>query len=164
MNLIPWKNKQSDEPSRGGTLAALRTDVDRLFDTFFREPLGNLEWPFGDSGRWSPAVDVAETDQEVTVRAEVPGIEPGQLDVTLTGRQLVLSGEKKESFEKSGKDFRQVESRYGSFRRTIPLPETIDPDKVSAEFAHGVLTIRVPKSPVAPPKQIQVQVGGNRDS
>jgi len=158
MSLIPWKNKQMQERTRTGALASLRDDVDRLLDTFLREPLGSLDWPFGDSGRWSPAVDVAESDKEVTVRAEVPGIDPKDLDVTLTGRHLVLSGEKKESIEKSGKDFRHTESRYGSFRRSIPLPDTIDPEKVTAEFTHGVLTIRIQKSPAQEPKQIKVEV------
>ena len=79
--------------------------MDRLFDSFFREPLGALDWPLWGSGKWSPAIDVAENDKELTVRAELPGIDPKDLDVTVTGNQLVLSGEKKESSEHEGEGF-----------------------------------------------------------
>ena len=93
--------------------------MERLFDSFFREPLAAMDWPRWGSDKWSPAVDLAENDKELTVRAELPGIDPKDLDVTVTGNQLVLSGEKKESSEHKEKDFYHSETRYGSFRRTV---------------------------------------------
>ena len=80
-------------------MVSLRSEMDRLFDSFLREPFGAMDWPHWGAGKWSPAVDVAEDDKEVTVRAELPGIDPKDLDVTVVGNQLILSGEKRESSE-----------------------------------------------------------------
>jgi len=159
MSLIPWRGK-SKEPVRAETppLAALRSEIDRLFDSFVRDPFGALDWAFPHGRGWTPAVDVAENDAEFTVRAEIPGIDPNELEVNITGNQLVLAGEKKESSEKKGKDYYQSESRYGSFRRAIPLPQSVDPEKVEAEYAQGVLTIHLKKIQESPPKKVEVRV------
>jgi HSP20 family protein len=160
MALIPWRNKQQNEPVRAevSPLSNLRGEIDRLFDSFLREPWRALEWPLAGGRGWTPTVDVSESDAEFTVRAEIPGIDPKELDVHITGSQLVLSGEKKESSEKKGKDFYQAESNYGSFRREIPLPQSVDAEKVQAECAHGVLTIHLPKVQSATPKRIDIEV------
>ena len=158
MNPIPWRGKQREGERAESPLVTLRSEMDRLFDTFLREPLGTIDWPFVGQGRWSPAVDVAESDEEVVVRAEMPGIDPKDLDVSVSGRQLVLSGEKKESTENEGKDFYHSESRYGSFRRLVQLPEGVDTKNVDAQYANGVLTLRLKKTPAAVPKRIEVKV------
>jgi HSP20 family protein len=157
MGLIPWRSKRRESGPAETPLATLRSEIDRLFDSFVREPLGTLEWPFGSGRGWSPAVDVAEDEKEFTVRAEVPGLAPEEIEVTISGNQLVLAGEKKESTEKKGKDFYQTESRFGAFHRSIPLPQTVDPEKVQAEYANGVLTIHLEKSPSALAKRIDVK-------
>jgi HSP20 family protein len=96
MSLIPWRSKRRESgPEESSPLATLREEMDRLFDAFVREPLGTIDWPFGGHGRWSPTVDIAESDEEVTVRAEIPGIDPESLDVSISGNQLVLAGEKR---------------------------------------------------------------------
>ena len=158
MNLIPWRNKPL-ESGRGelSPLMGLRNEMDRLFESFFREPFAALDWPLWGTGKWSPAIDVAESDKELTVRAELPGIDPKDLDVSVTGNQLVLSGEKKESSEHDGKDFYHSETRYGSFRRTIPLPEGIDTENVDAQYANGVLTLHLKKTAPAATKRIEVK-------
>jgi HSP20 family protein len=159
MSLIPWRNKSKElVRPEAPPLATLRAEIDRLFDAVTRDPLGALDWAFAGSREWSPAVDVAESDSEFTVRAEIPGIDPKELDVNITGDQLVLAGEKKESSEKKGKDFYQSESRFGSFRRSIPLPQSVDPEKVEAEYANGVLTIHLKKIQATPPKRVEVKV------
>jgi HSP20 family protein len=159
MGLIPWREKQREGgAAETSPLAALRGEIDRLFDSFVREPFGRVEWPFGGERGWSPAIDVAEDDEEFTVRAEVPGLAPEDLDVTVSANSLVLAGEKKESTEKEGKDFYHTESRYGSFHRSIPLPQTVDPEKVEAEYSNGVLEVRLKKSPSAVAKRIEVNV------
>jgi len=159
MALIPWRNKQK-ETSRGelSPLTALRSEMDRLFDAFFREPWGGIDWPFGAGRAWTPAVDVAETEDEVTVRAELPGMDPKELNISLTENQLVLAGEKKEWAERKAKDFYQAETRFGSFRRSIPLPAAVDAEKVEADYANGVVTIRLKKTRRTPPKRIEVKV------
>jgi HSP20 family protein len=93
----------------------------------------------------------------LTIRAEVPGVDPKELDISVTGNQLVLSGEKKESCEKKEGGFFHGESRYGSFRRTIPLPEGLDTEHVDAQFAHGVVTLKFPKT-VTASKRIEIKV------
>ena len=87
----------------------------------------------------------------------LPGIDPKELDVTVTGNQLVLSGEKKESSEHDEKDFYRSETRYGSFRRTVPLPEGVDTENVDAQYANGVLTLRLKKIAPAAAKRIEVK-------
>ncbi|MCE5267602.1 MAG: Hsp20/alpha crystallin family protein [Planctomycetaceae bacterium] len=158
MNLIPWRNKRESEGGELSPMVALRNEVDRLFDSFVREPFGSLEWPSWGGGQWSPAVDVTENDKEVTVCAELPGIEPKDIEVSVVGNQLILSGEKKESTETKSKGVYQSETRYGSFRRTIPLPDGVDTEKVDARYTNGVLTLRLPKTPQAASKRIEVKV------
>jgi HSP20 family protein len=160
MSLIPWRNKLCEGERTESPLVALRSEMDRLFDTFLREPLGAIDWPLVGQGRWSPTIDVAETDEEVTVRAELPGMDPKDLDVSISGNQLVLSGEKKESSEDKGKDYYHSESRYGSFRRAVRLPEGTDAEHVDAQYANGVLTLHLKKTPSAVPKRIEVKVKG----
>jgi HSP20 family protein len=139
-------------------LASFRNEMDRLFDTFLREPFGAMDWPQWGAGKWSPAIDIAEDEKELTVRAELPGIDPKDLDVTVVNNQLVLSGEKRESSETKEKGVYHSETRYGSFRRTLPLPEGVDTEHVDAQYANGVLTLRLPKTAPAAQKRIEVKV------
>ena len=157
MTPIPWKTKEHEgDGGQLSPLSTLRTEMERLFDSFMRDPKAVWEWPFSQRP-FEPAVDVAESDQEVTVRAEVPGIKPEEITVTVSGNQLVLVGEKKEESEDKGKGYHRVESRYGSFRRSIPLPEVLDQNQVEAEYANGVLTVHLKKSPAMAPKKIEVK-------
>jgi HSP20 family protein len=155
MALIPWRNKGRD----GGALAPLsdlRHEIDRMFDAFTRDPWGSLS-EFGGSKAWFPAIDVAENDREVIVRAEVPGIDPKELDITVTSDRLTLSGEKKETTERKDKDFYQSETRYGSFSRSVDLPSGVDTEHVTAEHTNGVVTIKLKKTAAAATKKIQVK-------
>src|SRR5437660_412181 len=98
MSLIPWKGKNREN---GGTqalapLSEFRSEMDRLFDSFFRDPSGAMSELSGNLSAWSPSLDVAETDDEVTVRAENPGADPKDIDISVEGSRLVISGEKKE--------------------------------------------------------------------
>jgi len=160
MNLIPWKKKQLEsESTESSPLAALRNEVDRLFESYLREPIGAIDWPWGGA-KWTPAVDVAENDKEVTIRAEIPGIDPDDLEVTVTGNQLILSGEKRESTESREQGYYHSESRYGTFRRSLPLPEGVDTENVDAQYANGVLTIRLKKTGAAEAKRIEIKTQG----
>jgi HSP20 family protein len=161
MSLIPWRNKRREsDQGEASPLVTLRNEMDRLWDSFMREPLGALDWPFGGRGKWTPAIDVGENDEEIVVRAELPGMDPKDLEITITGNQLVLGGEKKEATESKGKDFYHNESRYGSFRRTIPLPDGVDSENAAAQYANGVLTLRLKKTRPTPAKRVEVQVKG----
>src|SRR5262245_15001317 len=158
MSLVPWKSKSAETPEgRSSPIAEFRSEVNRLFDSFLREPFGALSESVASWGRWSPALDVSESDTEVTVRAEVPGIDPKDLDITVTADRLTVSGEKKETIEKRDRDVSHRESRYGSFSRTVPLPTSVDPQHVTAEYSHGVLKVTLKKTPSAKAKKIQVK-------
>ncbi|MCC7086282.1 MAG: Hsp20/alpha crystallin family protein [Pirellulales bacterium] len=158
MALIPWKNKTDRSPDGGlSSMTEFRTEMNRLFDTFFREPLGSIGESFSSLGRWAPTLDVAENDRTVIVRAELPGVDPKDLDITVTGDRLTISGEKKETSERKEKDYFHRESRYGSFSRTVELPAGIDPQQVSADYDNGVLTITLQKSPGAVAKKVPVK-------
>jgi HSP20 family protein len=123
----------------------LRDEMDTLFDDFSRgfdiEP---FEGRYGRS--FSPHIDVSETDKEIKVSAELPGMDDKDIEVNLNKDSLTIQGEKKEEKEDKGKDYYHVERSYGSFSRTIPLPDEIESDKAEANFKKGVLTVKIPKS------------------
>jgi len=160
MNLIPWRGKRCEDGreslSGGAPLAQFRNEIDRLFDRFF-EPAGFFGEGFGSLGAWMPSMDVTESDTEVIVRAEVPGVDPKELDITVSDRLLTLSGEKKEITEKKDESFWRSERRFGSFKRSIQLPAPVDAEKVSAEHRNGVVLIKLKKERNAVPKRIPVQ-------
>lgn len=141
--LIPWTGIKD--------LDRFRTEMDRLFDRFF-------EWrPFERGGEWMPLVDLSETDNEVLVRAEVPGMDAKDIDITLNGRVLTIRGEKKSEHEEKGENFHRMERSYGAFSRSFQLPVDVDPDKVKASYEKGVLTIQLPKTEAQSVKRIEVK-------
>lgn len=153
MNLTRWNPM---DPLNGG-LARLRDEMERTFQRFFAEPAAIIEPKLLRSEGWIPPLDVSETDNEVTIRAEVPGIPAKDLNISVSGNRLTISGTKQEQEEKKGENFYRCERRFGSFQRLIDLPETVDPDKVSAESDNGVVTIHVAKRPGAKPRQVEVK-------
>jgi HSP20 family protein len=156
MSLIPWKIRQHDAPAREQSLSrGFQNEMDRLFDSFFHD----VSWPISQwtAGGWSPAVDLQETDKELLVRAEIPGVTADDLEVSISGNTLVISGEKKESQEKREKGFIYQERHFGSFRRQVPLPVPVDPSGVRAEYKDGVLHLTLKKSTEALPKKIPIR-------
>jgi len=159
MGLIPWKNKAGETPEgRLSPLTEFRSEVNRLFDSFLREPIESLSDSVGAWSRWTPALDVTESDSAVTVRAELPGIDANDLEISVTGNRLTIAGEKKETVERKDQDVSHRESRYGSFSRSVVLPAAVDQEKVSAEYVDGVLTVTLNKTPAATAKKIPVKV------
>ena len=134
-------------------LTRLHGDIDDLFDGFFR----GLDRPFAGYKAW-PAIDVAEEDDAIVVRAEVPGCKAEDIDIAVYGNTLTISGEKKLSEEKKEKGYYHVESTYGSFRRELTLPTDVDQDKIDATCKNGVLSITLPKAEKA--KAVKVKVKG----
>jgi HSP20 family protein len=162
MSLIPWRNKRAERDEgdlvESTSIARFRDEMDRVFDRFFRDPWLASRDLFAPAGAWSPRVELSETDQEIVVRAELPGVDPKQIDITVTGDTLTISGEKKESRHEERGGATYSERRFGSFRRSIQLPSTADPEKVKAEHAHGVVTIHLGKVPGAAPRRVPVAV------
>jgi len=127
--------------------------MDDLFDSFFR----GLDRPFAGYKVW-PAIDVAEQDNAIVVRAEVPGCKAEDIDISVFNNKLTISGEKKLTEEKKEKGYYHVESSYGSFRRELTLPTDVDQKKIEAVCKDGVLSITLPKA--AKSKAVKVKVKG----
>ncbi len=148
-DLIPWKREERKVPVRQEERPAqsLQQEMNRLFDEFFT---GFDLAPFrGFEGTWNafrPSVDVVETDKEIKVSAELPGLDEKQIDVSLSRDALTIKGEKKEEQEQKGENYYRLERSYGNFQRTIPLPCEVETDDVDATFKNGVLTIKLPKT------------------
>lgn len=136
-DLIPWRRPREMRPFEG---------MDRLFDRFFDE-----------DGGWTPSVDVSETDKEIHVEAEIPGMNPKDINVSLHDGVLTLHGERKHEHEEKDENFHRIERSYGSFSRSFRLPAEVDADKVEADYKDGVLKIRLPKTKESSVKKIEVK-------
>ena len=145
LELTPWR--------RSGELRPYWRDMDDLMTRFFRD------MPMMREGTWDwvPTVDVTETDGNVMVKAELPGMDPKDIDIDITGDVLTLKGEKKSEEEKKDERYYFRERHYGSFQRTFQLPAGVDNDKVDANFKNGVLTVRIPKSEESKQKKIEIK-------
>lgn len=142
-NLIRW------EPAR--EMMTLREAMDRLFDDAFTRPLSL-------AGNWSvPAVDMYQTDNDVVVKAALPGIKADEVQINITGEVLTLKGEVKQSEETREKAYHIREQRWGAFERSIILPTDVVADKAKADFENGILTITLPKAEEVKPKTITIK-------
>lgn len=110
---------------------------------------------------WSPAVDILETDNELVLKADIPGLDQKDIDIRIENGTLSIKGERKFEKEEKNKGFHRMERSYGSFVRYFTLPETVDTEHVKADYANGVLTLTLPKKEIAKPKAIKVQVSNN---
>lgn len=143
-NLTRW------EPVR--EMMTLREAMDRLFDDAFTRPISLRD------GDWtSPAVDMYQTDDEVVVKAAIPGFKADEVQINVTGDVLTLRGETKHEDEKKDKAWHIREQRWGSFERSIALPTEVTADKAVADFENGILTITLPKAEEVKPKTISVK-------
>lgn len=173
---VPVKKSETPAapPARGDMwqpFAQLRQEIDRLFDDFWGggggrrgmmprlfdfEPLAKSFQ--GKMGFVEPRVDVAETDKDYEITAELPGLDEKDVEVTLSDGVLTIRGEKKTEAEEKKKDYYRVERSYGSFQRSFALPESVDEEKISAAFEKGVLKLTLPKSAEAQKKQRKIAI------
>ena len=146
-NLIRW------EPAR--EMMTLREAMDRLFDDAFTRPLG---FGNGHENTWSvPAVDMYQTENEVVVKASLPGIKTDEVQINVTGEVLTIKGEVKQKEEAKEKAYHRSEQRWGMFERSIALPTPVVADKAKADFENGIVTITLPKAEEAKPKTITIK-------
>jgi len=158
----PFSDKR--RRTRSGELAPLgelRREMERLFDNFRSDPLSWLPEPFAGGGEWSPPIDLVERDNEIAVRIEIPGVDPKELEVSVMGNTLSVSGEKKETIEKNEGGRHHVETYYGSFSRSVTLPEEVDSENVDANYEQGVLTVRLNKTKKAQGRRIEVRTSSD---
>jgi HSP20 family protein len=142
------------EPFR--ELSSLQTEMNRLFNAAFDQPPGNG----GGARRWTPAMDLLETDEHFVLRADLPGLTESDVNIELEDNMLTVSGERKAEHESKGEGFYRVERSFGSFSRSLTLPKGIDPEAVTAAFQNGVLEVRVPKPEQRKPRKISIGTGG----
>jgi HSP20 family protein len=139
----------------GRELDSLQSDVNRLFDSFFGTRPGNGI----RSRRWVPAMDLVEEDEHLVLRADLPGMTEEDINIEVKDGVLTVSGERKAEEKKEGEGYYRVERSFGSFSRSLSVPEGIDPEQVSAEFDNGVLEVRIPKPEERKPHRVQIGKG-----
>jgi HSP20 family protein len=147
MALVRW------DPGR--ELDSLQSDVNRLFDSFFGSRPGNGI----RRQRWVPAMDLVEEDDSLVLRADLPGMSEDDVDIEVKDGVLTVSGERKAEEKKQGEGYYRVERAFGSFSRSLSIPEGIDPEQVSAQFDNGVLEVRIPKPAERKPHRVQIGKG-----
>jgi len=156
-DLAPWRGA-----STGWTpfdpFTSFRQEMDRLFDDFLSPATTRTAMPSGGNGNIRPSIDLKENDGAYVVTAELPGIDPKDVQVDLHDNVLAISGEKREEHNGGDNGLRYTERAFGRFERRIPLAMDVDADKVEAKFKNGVLVIEAPKNPKAQEKTRHIQV------
>ena len=140
------------EPFRGAS--ALQDQINRLFSDVFEGPSGESSLT-----TWAPAVDIFETEHELVVKADLPDVDPKDLDIRVENNVLTIRGERKFEKKVSEENYLRVERSYGAFARSFSLANTVNSENIKADYQNGVLTLTIPKREEAKPKQIKVNVG-----
>jgi HSP20 family protein len=149
MAIIRW------EPSR--ELQTIQQEMNRLFGTFFDSQAGVA----GDNGlarRWIPAMDLVEDDEHFVLRADLPGVREGDVNIELEDNVLTISGERRSEHEERKQGYRRVERASGRFARSLTLPDGVDPEGIDAHFENGVLEVRIPKPEERKPRKVAINV------
>jgi len=151
MALIRW------EPVR--ELNTIQNEMNRLFNTFFDAP-APASGATTSLRRWIPAMDLVETQDDFVLRADLPGLSEGDVNIELEDNVLTLSGERKSEHEENKEGYYRVERAWGTFSRSLTLPEGVNADAVKASFDRGVLEVRIPKPEQRKPRKVAISVGG----
>ena len=142
LNYRPYNAETDDLPSG---LRLFQDSVARMFSEPSARP-------------WSAGVDILENENDLVLKADVPGVEPKDIDIRMENGTLTIKGERKFENDGSHKGYHRIERSYGSFARSFALPDTVNPDKVKADFKNGVLTVTLPKKEVAKPRAVKVEI------
>ena len=146
------RDRSSVAPRDISPFGALQREIDRLFDDFGRS------WStFGTPAALSPTMDVSETDKEIEITVELPGLQEKDVQVNFADNVLTVKGEKKVEKEEKDKNYRVFERSYGAFSRSLNLPTGVNPDAIKADLANGVLKLTVPKPAPAQVKKVEVK-------
>ena len=144
-NLIPWGMREVER---------LKGAIDKLFDDFFKQCSFDCSF---DKRKWTPALGVIEKGKDIIVRAEIPGMDVKNLDISLNGRLLTIKGEGKQEREEEERNHHSLERRHGFFSRSLELPADVDSDRVKADYTDGVLELNLPKVKEQSFKKIEVR-------
>src|SRR5690242_10167063 len=151
MALIRW------EPV--AELNTIQNEMNRLFNTFFDQPAAASRGG-APSRRWIPPMDLIETADHYVLRADLPGLSDDDVTVQLEDNVLTISGERNAQHEQNEEGYYRIERAFGSFARSLTLPDGVNPDGVEAQFDRGVLEIRIPKPEQKKPRNVQITLGG----
>ena len=143
--LVPFRRHRAMSP--------LGREFEKVFTGFFDRPLRF----FDEETAWMPSVDVSETGEEIRVKAELPGMDAKDIDVSLNDGHLTIRGERKKENEEKDENLHRVERRYGSFSRSFRLPVEVDAEKVEADYKDGVLSLHLPKSKENSERKIEIK-------
>lgn len=163
-DLMPWRKDREQKSIQTGNvrdqMTELHREMNQLFEDFFSEPFGLSPFEEGKdlSSTFTPNLDISETDKEINVSLELPGMEADDIDISFQGNTLTISGEKQSESEEKGEHFFRKERTYGSFRRSIPLPSEVDEEEIAANFKRGVLKVNLPKSEKARKETRRIQI------
>ena len=159
-DLIPWRHGERGLVREGEEhpLAGLHREMNQLFEDFFRGLDLPLARSFAHLGGFVPSVDVRETDKQVIVSAELPGMDEKDIHVELADDGLTIRGEKKTETEEDAEGLHRHERTYGSFQRLVAIPVQVQEAKATAKFKNGVLTVTLPKAPEAQAKRKRIQI------
>jgi HSP20 family protein len=148
MALIRW------EPAR--EIGTIQNEMNRLFNTFFDGPTVSKS---GALRRWIPAMDLVEAEDDYVLKADLPGLSESDVKIEVEDNVLTISGERKSEHKESKDGYYRIERSSGSFRRSLTLPEGVDPEAVKATFDRGVLEVHVPKPEQRKPRKVEITVG-----
>jgi HSP20 family protein len=151
MALIRW------EPVR--ELSTIQNEMNRLFNTFFDAPTTTAGQSATATRRWIPAMDLVETEEEFVLRADLPGLSEKDVNIELEDNVLTVSGERRSEHEERKEGLYRVERAYGTFSRSLTLPEGVDPERIAASFEKGVLEVHIPKPEARKPRKVAISVG-----
>ncbi|MFH0989102.1 MAG: Hsp20/alpha crystallin family protein [bacterium] len=155
MSLIRW-NPARELATWPSDVFTMQREINKMFENFFR---GGAQADESTSlSLWTPAVDIAESDNEFIVKVELSGVKKEDVKLTLESNILTIRGEKKQESEEKDKHYHRVERSYGSFQRSFNLPTEVHADKIDAVYNNGILSISIPKAEETKPKQIEVKV------
>jgi len=154
MSLVRW-NPTRELATWPSDLFGIQREMNKMFNNFFRGDIQDEDSAFM---AWTPAVDIAEHDDEYLVKVELPGVNKEDVKITIESNVLTIRGEKKQEKETKKENYHRVERNYGSFQRSFTLPSTVKSDKIDASYKDGILSISLPKAEEAKPKQIEVKV------
>jgi len=151
MALIRW------EPA--AELGTIQNEMNRLFNSLFDNP---VRAQAGDARQWIPPMDLVETGDHYVLRADLPGLSEQDVNIELESNVLTISGERKIEHKHEKGGYRRVERAYGSFSRSLTLPEGVNPEAVAASFDRGVLEVRIPKPEQIKPRKVTISVAGTQ--
>ena len=161
---VKYNNDKTDNRYPPRSFCGFHDNMDRLFDHFFsefgRSPFGSGSQPLeGITGNvLKPRLDLGATEKEYTISVEIPGVGENDVSLELVHDTLTIRGEKKQEKEEKNKNFYRLERSYGSFQRTLSLPEDVDRDHIRADFKNGVLTITIPRVEIAGSRARQIDI------